>query len=204
MPDTPLSSWWSHVQESLLDTTIQGEEGKARQQAETPFTLIHTQVSCSYPSPKHYLQHSYKQGSKYLQNMEQTSGWAKTTFWNLTAPSTPKDFSIFPKNPASFLHFCNRSQSHSWSLVSSRGHFNEALLPWRKKVLHWSSDRMWSNLCTELWNALHFAVAPSFVQFCCKSIYSYLHFVCLYTHVQCTYCALKEELHESICVEGGE
>ena len=58
-----------------------------------------------------------------------------------------------------------------------------------------------SNLCTGLWNALHFAVAPSFVHFCCKSIYSYAHFVFVHT---CTYCALKEELHESIYVEGGE
>ena len=58
-----------------------------------------------------------------------------------------------------------------------------------------------SNLCTGLWNALHFAVATSFVHFCCKSIYSYAHFVFVHT---CTYCALKEELHESICVEGGE
>ena len=129
---------------------------------------------------------------------------------NFLAPNSSinsKRLFIFQKNPATgFLHFCNRSQSHSWSLVSSRGHFNEALLPWRKKVLHWSSDRMWSNLCTGLWNALHLAVATSFVHFFYKSIYSYAHFVfvrkCTYSAV--LYCALKEELHESICVEGGE
>ena len=63
-----------------------------------------------------------------------------------------------------------------------------------------------SNLCTGLWNALHFAVATSLVHFYRKSIYSYAHFVfvrkCTYSAV--LYCALKEELHESICVEGGE
>ena len=58
-----------------------------------------------------------------------------------------------------------------------------------------------SNLCTGLWNALHFAVATSLVHFYRKSIYSYAHFVFVRTR---TYCALKEELHESICVEGGE
>ena len=127
---------------------------------------------------------------------------SKNNFLKPNSSLNSKRLFHFPKkNPASFLHFCNRSQSHSWSLVSSRGHFNEALLPWRKKVLHWSSDRMWSNLCTGLWNALHFAVATSFVHFCCKSFYSYAYFVFVHT---CTYCALKEELHESICVEGGE
>ena len=57
---------------------------------------------------------------------------------NFLAPNSSinsKRLFIFQKNPATgFLHFCNRSQSHSWSLVSSRGHFNEALLPWRKKT----------------------------------------------------------------------
>ena len=129
---------------------------------------------------------------------------------NFLAPNNSKRLFIFQKNPATgFLHFCNRSQSHSWSLVSSRGHFNEALLPWRKKVLHWSSDRMWSSILLQLQQSMHWIVecpalcscTSSFVHFCCKSFYSYALFV--FVHA-CTYCALKEELHESICVEGGE
>ena len=34
------------------------------------------------------------------------------------------------------------------------------------------------------------------------NLFTVMHTLCLYIHV--LYCALKEELHESICVEGGE
>ena len=157
MPDTPLSSWWSHVQESLLDTAQQFKERKAKPGSRDPFHAD------SHPSflllpfpqtlPSAFIQTGIQIFAKHETNFKMsTNNFLKPN----SSINSKKTFTFSKKNPTiGFLHFCNRSQSHSWSLVSSRGHFNEALLPWRKKVLHWSSDRMWSNLCTGLWNALH-------------------------------------------------
>ena len=204
MPDTPLSSWWSHVQESLLSTAQQFKERKAKPGSrQRPLSRWFTP---KFPAPTLPPNITFSIHTNRDPNICKTRNKLldeqKQFFETQQLYQLQETFSFSKKNPATgFLHFCNRSQSHSWSLVSSRGHFNEALLPWRKKVLHWSSDRMWSNLCTGLWNALHLAVATSFVHFFYKSIYSYAHFVFVRTR---TYCALKEELHESICVEGRE
>ena len=158
MPDTPLSSWWSHVQESLLSTAQQFKERKAKPGSrQRPLSRWFTP---KFPAPTLPPNITFSIHTNRHPNICKTWNKLQDEQKQLFETQPSKDFSTFQKkNPATgFLHFCNRSQSHSWSLVSSRGHFNEALLPWRKKVLHWSSDRMWSSILLQLQQSMHWIV----------------------------------------------
>ena len=164
-----------------LNNTRRGRQSQA---AGTPFTLIHTQSFLLLPFPQTSPSAFIQTGIQIFAKHETNFRMSKNNFLKPNSSLNSKRLFHFPKKIL-LLAFCisvteAKVIHEAWSLpedISMKRYCREG-----KKCSIEAAIECGAICALDcVWNALHLAVATSFVHFFYKSIYSYAHFVIVHT-----------------------